>query len=140
MIRVSEFRPEFVNFLPDKLQSGVLYISLPYDTAAHLCACGCANAVYMTLSPTGWKLVRYGEEISLSPSIGNWGFPCQSHYFIRRNKVVWASRWSREEIESGREFDRNEKTQHYAPNARHDPTLVARFFRWLNRYLSRRND
>ena len=30
-----------------------------------------------------------GKEISLTPSIGNYEFPCQSHYFIRHNRVEW---------------------------------------------------
>jgi hypothetical protein len=35
-----------------------------------------------------------GETVSLSPSIGNFEFSCQSHYFIRKNLVVWVDQWS----------------------------------------------
>lgn len=38
-----------------------------------------------------------GEVISLYPSIGNRGFQCQSHYFIRRNRVVWLPSFGRDE-------------------------------------------
>jgi Family of unknown function (DUF6527) len=31
-----------------------------------------------------------GRSISLDPSIGNWGFQCRSHYWIKNNRVVWA--------------------------------------------------
>jgi hypothetical protein len=41
----------------------------------------------------------------LHPSIGNWSFPCQSHYWIRNNRVEWAPKWSREQIERGRRHD-----------------------------------
>ena len=33
--------------------------------------------------------VKYdGETVSLSPSIGNFQFPCKSHYWIRENRVI----------------------------------------------------
>jgi hypothetical protein len=57
------------------------------------------------LSPTDWKLTFDGETISLSPSIGNWSLKCQAHYWIERNQVRWAGRWSRDEIEAGRASD-----------------------------------
>ena len=33
-----------------------------------------------------------GERALLYPSIGNWQFPCRSHYWIRRNRIIWAGR------------------------------------------------
>ena len=30
-----------------------------------------------------------GRTISLNPSIGNWSYPCRSHYWIKGNRVVW---------------------------------------------------
>ena len=32
-----------------------------------------------------------GKEITLTPSIGNYEFLCQSHYFIRHNMVEWCT-------------------------------------------------
>ena len=52
----------------------------------------------------------YGETISLDPSIGNWNFRCQSHYWIRRNRAIWAPRWSRKEIDAARAHDRRANT------------------------------
>jgi Family of unknown function (DUF6527) len=99
-------RHEFVEFIPDALEEGALYVSIPYTTAAHLCACGCGHEVVTPLSPTDWQLIFDGETVSLKPSIGNWSFPCQSHYWIERNHIRWAPRWSREQIDAGREHDR----------------------------------
>lgn len=93
---------EFVEFVPDQLRDGVLYISIPYATVVHRCCCGCGNEVVTPLSPTDWKLIFDGRTISLHPSIGNWSFPCQSHYWIRDNGVEWAPRWSKEKIEAAR--------------------------------------
>ena len=67
---------------------------MTYATTTHLCACGCGNKVVLPLSPADWQLYFDGERVSLTPSIGNWQFPCQSHYWIRRNGIFWADRWS----------------------------------------------
>jgi Family of unknown function (DUF6527) len=101
---------EFVNTIPDRLQEGVLYISMTYATAVHRCACGCGHEVVTPFSPTDWALVFDGETVSLAPSIGNWSFPCQSHYWIERSRVAWAPKWSRRQIEHGRASDRMRKT------------------------------
>lgn len=87
---VPQLLHEFVTTVPDDLEGGVLYVSMPYATAIHLCACGCGNQVVTPLSPSGWQLVFDGVSVTLHPSIGNWRLPCRSHYWIRRNNVRWA--------------------------------------------------
>jgi hypothetical protein len=104
---------EFVDYIPDDLKEGTIYVSIQFATAVHKCSCGCGREVVTPLSPTDWKLIFDGETITLDPSIGNWSFPCQSHYWIRRNKVVWAPRWSRREIERGRAQDRLAKEEYF---------------------------
>jgi hypothetical protein len=103
---VNRLDHEFVEHVPDDLVDGMLYISIPYKTVIHKCCCGCGHEVVTPLNPTDWELTFNGENISLSPSIGNWSFPCQSHYWIRRSRVSWARRWSPEEIAGGRQRDR----------------------------------
>lgn len=110
---------EFVEFIPDELEDRRLYISTEYATAAHRCACGCGVEVVTPLSPTDWSLTFDGETVSLNPSIGNWEFDCQSHYWVRRGRIVWAPRWSRERIEAGRVADREVKRKHFD-----EPTLA----------------
>jgi len=78
----------------------------------HLCACGCAREVVTPLTPTDWEITFNGETISLSPSIGNWNFECESHYWIRRGRVRWARWMSREVIERSRERDRRRKERY----------------------------
>jgi hypothetical protein len=113
MRRVTVFRFEFVEFIPGVLEHDVLYISIPYATASHLCACGCGNKVVTPFSPTDWKLIFEGKTVSLTPSIGNWSFACQSHYWIVRNRVRWASKMTEEKIEEARSEDRNRKLEYY---------------------------
>lgn len=95
----------FVEYIPPQLDEGVVYVSMLYATAVHLCACGCGNKVVTPISPTEWQLLYDGESVSLTPSIGNWEFPCQSHYWIRHNRIRWARQWTAEEIAEGRRRD-----------------------------------
>lgn len=89
---------EFVEYVPRKLQEGTLYISTTFATAVHRCCCGCGSKITTPLAPSEWSLTFDGETVSLSPSIGNWSFPCQSHYWIRRNEIVWAGGMSAQQI------------------------------------------
>ena len=89
---------EFVEYIPEHLKEGTIYISIPFATAVHKCCCGCGREVVTPLSPIGWKLTFDGETISLDPSIGNWSFPCQSHYWIRQDRVQWAPKWSQKQV------------------------------------------
>lgn len=102
-------RPEFVEVIPERLEGGVLYICEQHRTVAHNCCCGCGQEVITPLSPADWSLRREGGTVTLHPSIGNWGFPCRSHYFIRRNQVVWAKSMTRSEVERVRRRDQTDK-------------------------------
>jgi len=104
---------EFVEFIPDDLKEGTIYVSIRFATVSHKCCCGCGKRVVTPLRPTDWKLIFDGKTISLDPSIGNWGFECQSHYWIIRNRVKWAARWSQEKINSGRNHDSLAKERYF---------------------------
>ncbi len=104
---------EFVEFIPKLLEDGILYVSMTYATAAHNCCCGCGNKVITPLTSTDWKLIYDGESISINPSIGNWSFPCQSHYWIKWGKIKWSDRWSSEKIAAGRSRDRIVKKKQF---------------------------
>jgi hypothetical protein len=97
---------EFVTSIPKRLEDRTLYVSMDYATVAHKCCCGCGLEVVTPLSPTDWKLTYDGVSVSLHPSIGNWSFPCKSHYWIDKSKIRWAERWTQEQINAGRALDR----------------------------------
>jgi len=105
---VDTLRPDFVSSFPTAMTPGILYISLEYRTCGHLCCCGCEQEVITPLSPAQWSLTYDGENISLSPSIGNWALPCRSHYWICKGKVHWSRRYSPAEIADNRERDRRQ--------------------------------
>lgn len=135
---------KFVEFIPDVTEDGVLYVSLTYGTVSHRCCCGCGREVVTPLTPTDWKLIFDGETVSLYPSIGNWNFPCRSHYWIRNNCVEWAEDWSEHEVNEAIADDRIQKFRYYGSaktghssksskgKARGNNSLLSRFRkRWL---------
>jgi hypothetical protein len=98
-------RHEFVEFIPQELEPGVLYVSMRYRTATHLCPSGCNQEVVTPLGRDDWTL-SFDGAVSLYPSVGSWGLPCRSHYWIRRDEIVWARRWSSAEISDLRRHER----------------------------------
>ena len=147
-MRTSRFEHRFVDRFPDQLEPGVLYVSMPFASATHACACGCGREVVTPLSPVGWHMTFDGKSISIHPSIGNWAFPCRSHYWIKHGVVEWSHDMSNAAIEKGRKrtqaaMDRYYQKQHpAAPPTQPAPkvvlppgprkTLWSRFRAWLD--------
>jgi hypothetical protein len=104
--------PVFIDFIPEELDEGVIYISESYKTIVHRCCCGCGQEVVTPLSPADWQLKKEGKLITIRPSIGNWNYPCQSHYLITRNKVEWAGRMTALQIQRVQERDRKDKKRY----------------------------
>jgi Family of unknown function (DUF6527) len=113
MMQHKRLEHRFVEHLPERLEAGVLYISMEYATAAHCCCCGCGEEVVTPFTPTDWSMTFDGEMISLSPSIGNWNFACRPHYFIRHGRIVEATAWTGQQVEANRHKDRVAKADHY---------------------------
>lgn len=109
---------KFVEFMPDNIMEGILYISPEYNTIIHLCACGCGEEINTPLSPTGWELNYNGKSISLSPSIGNWSYECRSHYWIVKNQVIWAEDWSNKQVNQKRQKDSIEREVYYGSKSK----------------------
>lgn len=79
-------RPVYVDTIPSELNEGCVYISKIYMTSVHNCLCGCGNKTVLPLSTNGWRLIENDERIvSFTPSVGNFQFPCKSHYIITKN-------------------------------------------------------
>lgn len=114
MTRLTHIRPELVRLMPKQLEDGILYVSQEYGTAAHKCACGCGSRIVTPLTDTFWNLTLRDGRATLYPSVGNWDYPCRSHYWIRDNRIEWAPKWTPEEIAEGRAADRKQKQEHYA--------------------------
>ena len=113
MIRHKTVTHEFVESVPAEREEGVIYVSIPFATAVHNCLCGCGMKVVTPIKPHKWALTFDGETIGLDPSVGNWSFPCQSHYFIRRGRVIAAGPMDKEEVAAVRARDESLRRQHY---------------------------
>lgn len=91
---IEVFLPKFVDTFPDlkDMEPGIIYISQKYETANHLCACGCGG---QTVTPfhrrdTDWTLTWPGDLVTITPSILNTFCPNQAHYHIIESRVKWA--------------------------------------------------
>ena len=104
---------KFVDLVPNALDEGVLYVCIKYKTVSHLCCCGCGHEVVTPLAPTFWKLTFDGDTVSLSPSVGNWEFPCRSHYWVRENRMEWSDDWTEEQIAAADARDCEAKARYY---------------------------
>jgi hypothetical protein len=131
---VTHLRHEFIEEAPDELKEGVLYVSMEYATTLHLCCCGCGNEVVLPLRPTAWRLTYDGKAISLSPSVGNWSFPCRSHYWIQNSRIHRADAWTDKQVEAGRLLTLTERGA--APSESYHSATTRRWRRLLTTFLS----
>ena len=88
MSRTEHYTMRCVESFPTPMEPGVVYVSLTYSTAGHICPCGCGREVVTKLSPARYEIIFDGE-VSLRPSVAASGLPCNSHYFITRGEVDW---------------------------------------------------
>jgi hypothetical protein len=102
-----------VRYIPEVIEEGIVYVSLEFNTMSHKCACGCAKEVITPISPGGWSFTYDGKTISISPSIGNFSFPCRAHYFINKSSVVWARNYDKNQIEKARNMDEKQRRTFY---------------------------
>ena len=148
-MKLHQITPEFVDEIPLDLDPGKLYVCCRYRAVKHLCACGCGVAINTPLHPTAWTLTCDGVSVSLWPSIGSWSEECQSHYWVRNNKIKWAPKWSKREILKSRnardlELDwyfganTNPKAGHTVQKRLPIPTSLrgwfTRLFDWISRH------
>lgn len=88
-MKINEVKPTFVDTIPKYLEEGILYIAPQYNAIVHKCACGCGEIVSTPTDEYGWTLLYKDSEVSLHPSIGNYYYKCKSHYYIKKNKIIW---------------------------------------------------
>lgn len=101
-------KPRLVEFIPTHLEDGVLYVSEKYQTAIHKCCCGCGQEVVTPLSSAQWQVRIVGEKVTLYPSIGNWNSKCKSHYWIKKNRIVWADSMTESQIRQVKKRDHHD--------------------------------
>jgi hypothetical protein len=152
---ISTIRPEYVRHFPANFELGVLYISEEFETAGHLCCCGCGEKVITPLNPAKWSILREGSAVTLSPSVGNWKYACQSHYSIVRNHVIKEQKFNASAIESVQRRDQRDMNRYvrqtnataegnasnrpvFSESATHPseqvPSLMSKLMTWLRKW------
>jgi hypothetical protein len=125
------FAMQRVHYMPKELKPNVLYVSEEFDIAIHLCACGCGLKVKTPLGPTEWSVEETKEGPSLRPSVGNWQHPCQSHYWIDRGNVIWAEKWTAEQIAAGRRNEEERSRAYYKALYQKRGGPIQRLWSWF---------
>lgn len=120
-----------VQYIPKTLEPGVLYVSEEYEAAVHLCACGCGLKVSTPLGPTEWSFVDSPNGPSLKPSIGNWQFPCRSHYWIQGGQVIWSGDWTPAQVKVGQLAEEERRRDYYESLKRGREGFIRRLWRWI---------
>lgn len=121
-----------VYYMPNELRPDILYVSEEFGIAIHLCACGCGSRIRTPLGPTDWTLTLTKDGPTLYPSIGKWQHSCRSHYWIHRGKIIWARKWSANEIAEGHEAQKERDRTYYSLD-RKQSGIWHHLQRWLKR-------
>jgi len=120
-----------VEYIPRNPEPGILYVAEEFDAAIHLCACGCGLKVSTPLGPAGWVLSETAGGPSLRPSVGNWQFPCKSHYWIDGGQIVWSLEWTPEQIAAGRQAEESRRQEYYGNLGRKEAGWLQRLWSWF---------
>lgn len=131
MQKVTAIKLARVQYIPKTLEPGVLYVSEEFEAAVHLCACGCGLKVSTPLGPTEWSFLDSPNGPSLEPSIGNWQFPCRSHYWIQGGQVVWSVDWTPEQVQAGHLAEEERRRAYYESLKRGREGFLGRLWRWI---------
>jgi len=126
-----KFELQRVQYMPQELKPGVLYVSEEFGIAIHLCACGCGSKIKTPLGPTEWSVKDTKSGPTLRPSVGNWQEKCHSHYWITRGDIVWVEKWTPEQIASGRHYEEERRRAYYDDLDRKRSGTMQRLWRWL---------
>jgi Family of unknown function (DUF6527) len=133
--RLGAIRLVRVEFMPQTLEPGVLYVSEKYDSALHLCACGCGTKTSTPLGPAEWNLRETKSGPTLYPSIGNWQQSCKSHYWIYDGKIIWAEQWTSEQIASAANTEDEQRRAYYDEHDRLSEGIVRRIWRRISKLI-----
>ena len=133
MEKLTKIKLVRVHYVPKTLEPGLLYVSEEFDAAVHLCACGCGLKVSTPLGPTDWTFKETTTGPSLIPSVGNWQFPCKSHYWIRGGNIIWSGMWTPEQVAAGRQAEERRRHTYYDALDRKRASRLRRLWRWIKR-------
>lgn len=79
-------------YVPNKYEPGIVYVTRAYKGAAFICPCGCETKIFIPVDEKHepgnyWQLKK--NDNSIEPSILQLN-GCKSHFFIRKGLVEWS--------------------------------------------------
>ena len=94
-IRKESVTPKYVEFMTNvnDMKDNIIYISLKYGVTGHRCLCGCGLLTILPLNQKedseeirnhGWGMTDNDGKLTFTPSVGNYQYPCKSHYIITK--------------------------------------------------------
>jgi len=85
-IRKESVTPEYIEFMPevDDMKENTIYISLKFSVTGHRCLCGCGSLTILPINNDGWNMTDNDNKLTFTPSVGNFQYPCKSHYIITK--------------------------------------------------------
>jgi len=91
--KITELETKFCEHIPDLISEGVLYVSLFFEIAIHLCPCGCGNQSVTPFDTdfnldNGWDIKIDSDKVTFTPSILNNNCPNKAHYYITDGKII----------------------------------------------------
>lgn len=134
-MKLKTMKIRHVELMPKQLEFGILYVSEKYETAAHLCACGCGAKIRTPLGPTEWSVTETPKGPSLWPSVGNWQQACQSHYVIDGGEIVWCDKWTPAQIMAGRRAEEAKRQAYYKSMYAPRPSFAEKVWNWIKAQL-----
>lgn len=126
--------PVFTEHIPAEPEPGTLYVSMPFATAVHLCACGCGSKVVTPFGPHDW-IMTFDGTVTLRPSVGNGQQPCRSHYYLRSNRIQWLPPIS---AASSRAAGVHDRAAHLEASTPRSPTEEVSWWRRLGVWMRNR--
>ena len=116
--KAQEIRPRFVESIPPgRPPAGEFLISIKYGMGVLRCPCGCGNTMDVNIEPHRWSIKWDGEHISVCPSISSDWMGCRSHYWVRRNRIVWGYPISRTAEEKKEKEEAKARERIYKPKS-----------------------
>ena len=79
--------------LPRRLGNSLFVVGSPPKWAVLRCPCGCGERIDVNLMKSKaprWTLELEQDGASLNPSLWMPADKCESHFWIRRNRICWA--------------------------------------------------
>ena len=86
---LKEYKHKFIRYMPDKIQPGIIYITVFYGQITFRCPCVRGEVIKRILKPGQVNPFWFefdGHTVTLGPQIVS--VQCQTHFRIINNKVV----------------------------------------------------